>query len=163
MEKSYGVLFVSSRNAARGILAEAILRHVARGRFEAFSAGADPRGEIDPFAVELLDDNQFPRDGLRSKSWQEFSSADAPRFHFVFNLCSRTARTRFPVWPWPVMQANWVVDDPSLATGDIETKRKAYWNAFTVLQRRIDLFTNLPLDSIDSLTLHSRMIDISNG
>jgi arsenate reductase len=162
MNQRFAILFLGTANAARSIMAEALLRSVSRGRFDAYSAGADPLGELDPLAVELLRENGFPVDGLRSKSWTEFSGADAPRYQFVFNLCHRAARRRLPPWPWPVLQANWRVEDPSLTVGSKEVKRRAYWAAFTVLQRRIDLFTSLPLESIDSMNLQSRMIEIGN-
>jgi arsenate reductase len=156
-EHSFGVLFLCTSNSARSIMAECILNGMSQGRFRAYSAGSHPLGEINPYALELLRKHGYPTEGLRSKSWDEFAGPDAPSFDFVFTVCDRAAREACPVWPHKVMTANWSVEDPALATGSDEAKRRAFWTAYTVLHRRIDLFTNLPLASLDNLRLQSEV------
>jgi arsenate reductase len=138
-------------------MAESILNGMSKGRFRAYSAGSHPLGEVSPYALELLQRHGYPTEGLRSKSWDEFAGPGAPPFDFVFTVCNRAAREACPVWPHKVMTANWSVDDPALVYGPDDVKRRAFWNAYTVLQRRIDLFTNLPIASLDSLRLQSEV------
>jgi arsenate reductase len=156
-ERSFGVLFLCTGNSARSIMAESILNGMSKGRFRAYSAGSHPLGEVSPYALELLQRHGYPTEGLRSKSWDEFAGPGAPPFDFVFTVCNRAAREACPVWPHKVMTANWSVDDPALVYGPDDVKRRAFWNAYMVLQRRIDLFTNLPIASLDSLRLQSEV------
>lgn len=156
-ERSFGVLFLCTGNSARSIMAEAILNGISKGRFRAYSAGSHPLGEVSPYALELLQRHGYPTEGLRSKSWDEFAGPDAPSFDFVFTVCDRAAREVCPVWPHQVMTANWSVEDPALVTGSDDVKRRAFWTAYTVLHRRIDLFTNLPIASLDRLRLQSEV------
>ncbi len=159
--KIYNVLFLCTGNSARSILAEAILNDEGEGQFQAYSAGSDPRGEIHPAALNLLKEFGYPTGELRSKSWDEFAGEDAPKLDFVFTVCSNAARETCPVWPGQPMTAHWGIDDPALVEGD--GQKAAFWNAYLALQRRIQLFISLPIDSIDELSLKRRLRDIPAG
>jgi len=158
--KVFNVLFLCTGNSARSIMAESILNGMGRGRFRAFSAGSFPTGQVNPLAIELLELNRYPTKDLRSKSWDEFSDANAPQLDFVFTVCDKAAQEACPAWPGSVLTANWSVEDPAVIGGSRSVKRRAFWNAFTVLQQRIDLFTNLPLASLDTMTLRVRLQEI---
>ncbi|MBI4996952.1 MAG: arsenate reductase ArsC, partial [Rhodocyclales bacterium] len=149
-------------NSARSILAESILNLpvVGKGRFRAYSAGSHPTGAVNPHAIELLEKNRIPTHGLRSKSWHEFSASGAPVFDFVFTVCDRAAGEICPVWPGQPMTAHWGVDDPASVEGDDETVRKAFFTAFSQLQRRISLFADLPLAKLQGLALQRELDDI---
>lgn len=152
-EKLFNVLFLCTGNSARSILAEAILNHAGRGRFKAYSAGSHPRGEVNGFALELLRGRELPTGDLRSKSWDEFSCPDAPHLDFVFTVCDNAAGEVCPVWPGQPMTAHWGIEDPAAAEGDDEIKRRAMSVAFHLLNRRISLFVNLPLQKLDAMSL----------
>lgn len=156
---AYQVLFLCTGNSARSILAEAILNNltVGGGRFKAYSAGSFPKGEVNPFAVELLERNHLPTADLRSKSWNEFAGPGAPALDFVITVCDQAAGELCPIWPGQPMTAHWGVPDPAAIEGDDARKRHAFVEAFTVLKRRIELFTSLPMDKLDRLALHERV------
>jgi arsenate reductase (thioredoxin) len=158
MSIPYNVLFLCTGNSARSTLAEAILNKDGQGRFRAYSAGSFPKGEVHPEALRLLDELRFPTDGYRSKSWDEFASEGAPKLHFVFTVCDNAAGEVCPVWPGQPMTAHWGIEDPAAVEG--ERQRQAFSRAFYALQRRIGLFLALPLESIDELSLQSRLRDI---
>jgi protein-tyrosine-phosphatase len=113
MHPTYRVLYVCTGNSARSILAEALTRHLSGGRFEAFSGGAHPRGEVHPLALELLRSNDLLTEGLRSKSWNEFAAPGAPPMDFVITVCDRAAGESCPVWPGRPITAQWSVPDPA--------------------------------------------------
>jgi len=156
------VLFLCTGNSARSILAEAALNHLAagRGRFRAYSAGSHPAGRVNPFALELLAEQHIPTEGLRSKSWDEFSAPGAPEMHFVFTVCDRAAAETCPFWPGQPMTAHWGVPDPAAVTGSDEDKRKAFREAFLTLRRRIELFASLPFDTLSRLAVETRLREI---
>ena len=158
MTKTYNVLFLCTGNSARSILAEAILYKEGAGRFRAYSAGSHPKGEVHPRALALLADLGFSTDGYRSKSWDEFAAPDAPPLDFVFTVCDNAAGEVCPVWPGQPMTAHWGIEDPAALEGD--GQRQAFRNAFYALQRRIGLFLALPLDSIDRMSLQTRLREI---
>ncbi len=158
MTKTYNVLFLCTGNSARSILAEAILNKEGAGRFRALSAGSYPKGEVHPEALSLLGALGFPADGYRSKSWDEFAAEGAPKLDFVFTVCDNAAGEVCPVWPGQPMTAHWGIEDPAAAEGDGQPQ--AFRNAFYALQRRIQLFIALPIESIDELSLQSRLTDI---
>lgn len=147
------VLFLCTGNSARSILAEAYLNHAARGRYRAHSAGSRPNGRVNPFALELLAKSRLPTAGLRSKSWDEFAGAGAPKIDFIFTVCDAAAAEACPVWPGRPTTAHWGVPDPAAVAGSDEDKRRAFRDAFTVLARRIDLFLALPGEKLDKRTL----------
>lgn len=159
-DKTYNVLFLCTGNSARSILGEALLNHLGKGRFRAYSAGSHPAGAVNPFAIELLRKNRLPVEDLRSKSWDEFTAPDGPQFDFVFTVCDKAAGESCPVWPGQPMTAHWGIDDPAAATGSDEDKRKAFVQAFTQLNRRISLFISLPVEKLDKLTLKRNLDDI---
>ena len=155
----FNVLFLCTGNSARSILAEAILNHKGRGRFRAFSAGSFPTGTVNPGAIELLESVKIPTTGLRSKAWDEFAAPGAPNLDFVFTVCDNAAGEVCPVWPGQPMTAHWGVADPAHVDG-AEKRAKAFQDAFRILARRIELFTSLPINSLDRLALGERVREI---
>lgn len=158
MSRSYNVLFLCTGNSARSILAEAILNRKGAGTFVAYSAGSFPKGEVHPAAINLLRDAGYPTDGFRSKSWDEFSAPDAAQIDFIFTVCDNAAGEVCPIWPGKPITAHWGIEDPAVVEGKGQTL--AFWNAYRQLERRIDLFVALPLESIDEMTLASRLSEI---
>jgi arsenate reductase len=162
-KKIYNVLFLCTGNSARSILAEAILNRDGRGRFKAFSAGSQPAGQVNPYALELLGNLNFVTDGLRSKNWDEFAGPDAPHMDFVFTVCDNAANEVCPVWPGQPMTAHWGVPDPAAAEGNEAEKRAAFAEAFRMLNNRIGVFLNLPMTSLDTLALQKQLEAIGRG
>ena len=158
----YRVLFLCTGNSARSILAEAILNQQGRGRFAAASAGSHPTGTVNPLALELLQRMAIPTAGLRSKSWQEFAAAGTP-LDFVFTVCDNAAGEVCPVWPGRPVTAHWGVPDPAAVTGSTLERTQAFRDAFRLLERRIGLFTSLPLGTLDRLALSLRVRDIGTS
>lgn len=152
-DRVFNVLFLCTGNSARSILAEAILNSMGKGRFRAFSAGSHPAGKVNPFALELLQQRNFGTAGLRSKNWDEFAAAGAPQLDFVFTVCDNAAGEVCPVWPGKPTTAHWGIADPAAVAGSEAEKRNAVAAAFKLLQRRISLFTSLPLAKLDALAL----------
>lgn len=151
------VLFLCTGNSARSIMAEAILSRLGGGRFKAFSAGSMPRGELNPGAVEILRRNGFRPEDFRSKGWEEFSAPGAPKLDFVFTVCDNAANEVCPVWPGQPMSAHWGVPDPATATGNPAEIALAFADTYRLLENRIRLLTNLPMDSLDRLSLQRRL------
>lgn len=160
--KVYNVLFLCTGNSARSILAEAIMNDpaISRGRFRAYSAGSHRKGEPNPFALELIGRNGLPTERLRSKSWDEFTARGAPELDFVFTVCDQAAGEHCPFWPGQPMTAHWGIPDPAAVEGTDNMKRKAFIDAYLILKRRIDLFTILPVHSIDKMALQTRVREI---
>ena len=156
--RRYNVLFLCTGNSARSILAEAILTRQSGEHFRAFSAGSFPKGEVHPAALALLEKLGLATDGYRSKSWDEFAADGAPPLDFVFTVCDNAAGEMCPVWPGQPITAHWGVEDPAAVEG--EGQRAAFWNAYCALQRRIELFLALPLESLDEMTLTRRVREI---
>lgn len=159
-DKVYKVLFLCTGNSARSILAEAILKREGMGRFEAFSAGSQPKGGVHPYAIGLLRNQNHPTVDLRSKSWDEFAGPEAPELDFVFTVCGNAARETCPVWPGQPMTAHWGVPDPAAAEGSEAERRLAFSDAFRMLFNRISIFVSLPIASLDKLTLQKRLREI---
>jgi arsenate reductase (thioredoxin) len=161
----YNVLFICTGNSARSIMAEALVNNLAvrQGKLQAFSAGSYPKGQPHPLALELLQENGIPVDGLRSKSWDEFAQPDAPRLDFVFTVCDQAAGEQCPIWPGHPMTAHWGVPDPAAVEGTDDEKRRAFKDAFILLKRRIDLFAMLPVDKLSRLSLQERLHDIGRS
>ena len=159
-KKVFNVLFLCTGNSARSIMGEALLNHLGKGQFHAYSAGSHPAGAVHPIAIELLQKSRLPVEHLRSKSWDEFSTPDAPQFDFVFTVCDDAAGEVCPAWPGHPMTAHWGIDDPAAAQGSDEEKRKAFFTAFTQLNRRISLFISLPVEKLDRLSLKKQLDDI---
>lgn len=154
MSKTHmNVLFICTGNSARSIIAESLLNQLGGGKFRAYSAGSHPAGFVNPKALELLERNRFRTTDLRSKNWDEFAGPDAPQMDFVLTVCDKAAGEVCPVWPGQPMSAHWGVEDPATATGTPAQIEKAFADAFMVLQRRIALFLNLPLEKLERLSL----------
>lgn len=161
--KTYKVLFLCSGNSARSIFAETLLNHWGQGKFQGYSAGSHPKGEVHPMALELLERLNFPVEGLRSKSWEEYAVPNAPNLDFVFTVCDKAAAEPCPIWPGQPMTAHWGVPDPVEASGDEHEKMMAFRQAFRELENRIKIFVSLPLDSLDSLKLQQTLNEIGKA
>jgi protein-tyrosine-phosphatase len=159
-EKSYNVLFLCTGNSARSIMAEVLLNSIGRSRFRAYSAGSHPKGELHPMALELITRNRLQTEGLRSKDWNEFAQPGAPRLDFVFTVCDQAAGEVCPVWPGQPMTAHWGIPDPAAAKGTDDRVRRAFFTAYNQLYNRILIFINLPLTSLDKLTLQEKLREI---
>jgi arsenate reductase len=160
MQAPYNVLFLCTGNSARSIMAEAILNAKGKPNFHAYSAGSHPSGTVRPEALRQIEIAKLPATGYRSKSWEEFARADAPRLDFVFTVCDSAAKEVCPVWPGQPMTAHWGVADPAAAVGTPEEIQCAFRDAYFLLQRRIELFLMLPLTSIDTLALQREVDNI---
>ncbi|BCA65688.1 arsenate reductase ArsC [Fluviibacter phosphoraccumulans] len=158
-DKVFNVLFLCAGNSARSIIAESVLNQLGQGRFKAFSAGSMPAGTVNAHVLELLQRNKMPIEGIRSKSWDEFVQADAPKLDFVFTVCDQAAGEVCPVWPGQPMTAHWGLEDPAQVAGEEEQKR-AVSNAFMQLNRRIGIFTNLPLEKLERHSLQKQLDEI---
>lgn len=156
----YRVLFLCTGNSARSILAEAILSRLGAGRFEAYSAGSQPKGEVNPHAIALLKSLNYGTGGFRSKSWDEFAGLGAPRVDFVFTVCDNAAAEVCPVWPGQPMTAHWGVPDPAAAEGSDAVIAQAFADAYRMLFNRISVFCALPVASLDRMSLQRRIDDI---
>ena len=154
------VLFLCTGNSARSIMAETILNALGKGQFKAYSAGSHPTGRVNPLAIELLQTNRLPVEGLRSKSWDEFTQPDAPFLQFVFTVCDQAAAEMCPVWPGQPMSAHWGIPDPAAVEGSDEAKRKAFFGAYNALNRRISIFVSLPLAKLDRMALQKKLNEI---
>jgi protein-tyrosine-phosphatase len=159
-DRVFNVLFLCTGNSARSILSEAILNQHGQGRFHAFGAGSHPTCRVNPFALELLARMKLPTEGLRSKSWDEFATPGAPALDFVFTVCDNAAGEVCPYWPGQPMTAHWGIPDPAAVEGSDIAKTDAFRDAFRVLERRISLFTSLPIASLDRLSLSQKIRDI---
>jgi arsenate reductase (thioredoxin) len=158
MDRHYKVLFLCTGNSARSIMAEAILNHLGGQHFTAFSAGSHPSGKVNPYALKQLQEAKLPIEGLRSKSWEEFSAPSAPQMDFIFTVCDNAAKETCPVWPGHPANAHWGVPDPAAVEGTPEEIQKAFRDAFLTLQTRIRLFLSLPLSALDTIAI-KREID----
>ncbi|MCF8879477.1 arsenate reductase ArsC [Hyphobacterium sp. SN044] len=158
--KVRNVLFLCTGNSARSVLAEAILNKQGAGRFKAYSAGSQPKGEVHPLTLDTLRALKFPAAEYRSKSWDEFAGLDGPEFDFVFTVCDSAAAESCPVWPGQPMTAHWGVPDPAAATGSEAERRAAFLEAFRQLNNRISIFLSLPMESIDRMSLQHRLDEI---
>lgn len=157
------VLFLCTHNSARSIIAEAVANKLGAGRFRAYSAGSKPSGQVHPYALDLLRQLGYDIAGMRSKSWEEFTAADAPQLDFVFTVCDNAASETCPVWPGQPISAHWGLPDPSAAQGTDPEKRVAFADTHRMLHQRIGIFTQLPLESLDNLSLKRRLDEIGQS
>lgn len=162
MSDIYNVLFLCTGNSARSVIGEAILNKVGAGKFRAYSAGSQPKGRVHPETIKLLDGLGYDTSGFRSKSWAEFARPSAPLFDFVFTVCDSAAAESCPIWPGQPMTAHWGIPDPAEAKGTPAEIAMAFKDAYRLLNQRISVFTSLPLNSLDNLTLKNRLRDIGD-
>ena len=158
----FNVLFLCTGNTARSVLAESILRKDGAARFRAFSAGSHPKGTVNPFALKVLSAFDYPTDGFRSKSWDEFALPDAPKMDFVFTVCDDAAGEVCPVWPGHPMTAHWGIEDPAALEGTAVEKERAFNTAFRYTRNRVTSFIALPLGNLDKTALTNRLRDIGH-
>lgn len=159
-DKPYNVLVLCTGNSARSILGEVLFNALGKGKFIAHSAGSHPAGRVNPFALELLQQQGHGIAGLRSKSWDEFAVAGAPQIDFIFTVCDNAAGETCPVWPGRPATAHWGIPDPAAVTGDDTVKRAAFRKAYEQLARRIQLFMSLPIEKLDKLALKQKLAEI---
>ena len=152
-EPVFNVLFLCTGNSARSILAEALLNNLGKGRFRAFSAGSHPAGQVNPFALELLEKSNFPTGALRSKPWDEFAQTDVPRLDFVITVCDTAAGEVCPVWPGQPITAHWGLPDPAAVVGSDEVQQRAFTDTAATLKRRIEFLLSLPLVKLEKLAI----------
>jgi arsenate reductase (thioredoxin) len=160
MQGRYNVLFLCTGNSARSIMAEAIMNQKGKPTFTAYSAGSYPAGTVRPEALKQLEAAHVPKADLRSKSWDEFAKPGAPKLDFVFTVCDDASKEICPVWPGQPMTAHWGVPDPAAVTGSPEQIERAFRDAFFLLDRRISLFLNLPLQALDKLAIKKQIDSI---
>ena len=149
MNKAYNVLILCTGNSARSVMAEGLFNMLGKGRFKAYSAGSQPTGKVNPFAVEILAKNGYDASGVRSKSWDEFAQPDAPEMDFIFTVCDNAAGEVCPVWVGHPSTGHWGFSDPAAIEGSDDAKREAFSLVYRQIARRIELFMNLPLEKLD--------------
>jgi len=162
-QKTYNVLFLCTGNSARSILAEAVLTRLGKGTFIGFSAGSHPKGNVNPFAIDLLKRLDFNTEGLRSKSWDEFARPDAPRMDFIVTVCDNAAGEVCPIWPGQPITAHWGIEDPAVVEGNDVRKAEAFETALRELESRIRLFLNLPIDALERERLKTQVDAIGHA
>jgi arsenate reductase len=160
--KPFNVLFLCTGNSARSIMAEAILNKLGAGKFRAYSAGSQPKGQVNPSTIQLLHSLGYETSGFRSKSWNEFAKPGAPALDFAFTVCDNAAGETCPVWPGQPMTAHWGIPDPAEAKGSPAEIALAFKDAYRMLFQRIGIFTALPLRSLDQLSLQNKLREIGH-
>ncbi|MBM1170710.1 arsenate reductase ArsC [Microvirga arabica] len=161
-ERIYIVLFLCTGNTARSILAEGILRKDGAGLFNAFSAGSQPKGTVNPLAIKVLGAHDYPTEGFRSKNWDEYAQPNAPVMDFVITVCDGAAGEACPIWPGHPSVAHWGIEDPAAVQGSAMDKERAFEQAFRFLRNRIGTFISLPLASLDRFAVGSRLREIGH-
>ncbi|KQO85892.1 arsenate reductase ArsC [Methylobacterium sp. Leaf91] len=159
-DRVYNVLFLCTGNSARSILAESMLHKEGQGRFRAFSAGSKPKAGVNPLAIQVLSETEYPTEGLRSKSWEEFAGPDAPVMDFVFTVCDNAAGEACPYWPGQPVTAHWGIEDPASVEGTDLERKTAFVTAQRYLKNRIAAFVALPLASLDGVALSAKVREI---
>ncbi len=155
MSDEKNVLFICTGNSARSILAEVLLNKAGEGRFQTYSAGTRPAGEVNPNVLHILERNGHDISGLRSKDLDEMQGPDAPVFDFVFTVCDHAANEECPAWPGQPISAHWGLPDPAAATGSEAEVSLAFADAYRTLNTRISAFAELPLDTLDRMSLQA--------
>ncbi len=161
--RTSNVLFLCTGNSARSVMAEALLNARGQGRFQAYSAGSHPKGEVHPLTLATLDRAGLSTRGLRSKSWKEFSGPEAPRLDFVFTVCGNAANEPCPYWSGHPVTAHWGVDDPASVDGAQGEKERAFQRAFMALDARVQRFVALPLATLEAPALLEKLGEIGRG
>jgi arsenate reductase len=161
MDRPYGMLFISRRNSARSLMAEAVVNRHGKGRFPGFSAGIEPATHVDPMTLEVLQQAGYPTDGLRPKHWREFTQGDAPVFDFVFTLSDTASKETFPDWPGKPAAAHWRYPDPIKVTGDEWQRKREFGRTLSALERQMRIFMQLPLERLDAIALQKHLDDMA--
>ena len=159
-ERIYNVLILCTGNSARSIMAEALINTMGQGRFRAYSAGSHPTGKVNPFAVEQVESVNYPTENLRSKSWDEYATPDAPKMDFIITVCDNAAGEMCPVWPGQPISAHWGFEDPAAVEGTDAEKRRAFEQTFRHMMNRVRLFLNLPLKMLDQTAIKRELANI---
>lgn len=159
-ERIYNVLILCTGNSARSIMAEALINTMGQGRFRAYSAGSHPTGKVNPFAVEKVESVNYPTESLRSKSWDEYATPDAPKMDFIITVCDNAAGEMCPVWPGQPISAHWGFEDPAAVDGTDAEKRRAFEQTFRHMMNRVRLFVNLPLKMLDQTAIKRELANI---
>ncbi|ACS39077.1 arsenate reductase ArsC [Methylorubrum extorquens] len=159
-DRVYNVLFLCTGNSARSILAEAMLAKDGHGRFRAYSAGSQPKSDVNPIAIQVLRESDYPTEGLQSKSWDAFAGPDAPVMDFVFTVCDNAAGEACPFWPGQPVTAHWGIEDPAAVDGGEIERKTAFVTAQRYLKNRISAFLALPMASLDQVALTSKVREI---
>ncbi len=162
-EKIFNILVLCTGNSARSIMAEALFNTMGHNRFRAYSAGSHPNGVVNPFAVARVAAIGYDTAALRSKSWDEFALADAPKMDFVITVCDNAAGEVCPTWPGQPITAHWSFEDPAAVTGDDATKRRAFDKIFHQIMNRVQLFVNLPFKTLDAQSIKREMDNIGQS
>lgn len=162
-DQKLNVLFLCTGNSARSIMAEALLQRWGLGRFGSYSAGSTPKGQVNPFALEVLQSNNFATENFRSKSWNEFTKEDAPKMDFVFTVCDNAANEVCPVWPGQPMSAHWGIEDPDQPELSEDEQQRLFLKAYLEMDYRIKMFTSLPLEKLDKLSLQNKLDEIGSA
>ena len=162
-KKPLNVLFLCTGNSARSIMAEALLQRWGSDQFNSYSAGSIPKGQVNPFAIKLLKANSFKTDLFRSKSWNEFEGENVPEFDFIFTVCDHAANEVCAVWPGQPMSAHWGIEDPDKPELSDDEQYKLFQKAFLELEHRIKIFTCLPFDNLDPLSLQKELDEIGKS
>lgn len=159
-DKIYNVLFLCTGNSARSIMAEALISTMGNGRFRGFSAGSQPGGTVNPFAIEQVKTAGYPTDNLRSKSWDEFAQVDAPKMDFIITVCDNAAGETCPFWVGHPMSAHWGFEDPAAVVGTDEEKREEFHKIFRQIMARVNIFVSLPLAMLEKNAIQQEIIAI---
>lgn len=155
--KPYNILFLCTGNSARSIMAEGLVNHLSEGRFKGYSAGSQPMGRVNPFALETLEKLGCDTEGMSSKSWDVFAAPDAPQMDFIITVCDNAAGEACPYWPGSPTTAHWGFPDPSHVDGDDDAKRAAFAKTAQAISQRLRLFLSLPMDKLDGLSLQNEV------
>jgi arsenate reductase len=162
-EKTYNILVLCTGNSARSIMAEALINIMGEGRLRAYSAGSHPTGKVNPFAAEKVIAAGYEPENLRSKSWDEFAQADAPKMDFIITVCDNAAGEVCPVWPGQPISAHWGFEDPAAVEGSDEEKRRAFEHIYLLIKNKVQLFLNLSLESMDKSAIKNEMQKIGSA
>lgn len=158
--KLYNILILCAGNSARSIMSEAVFNTIGKDRFNAYSAGSHPTGIVHPLAIELVHKLGYPTEKLRSKSWNEFATLEAPQMDFIITVCDKAASEPCPIWPGHPITSDWGLEDPAAVQGSLEEQRHAFQNVLSYIMARVRLFSVLPLAKLDELTIKLEMDSI---
>lgn len=160
MNNAFNVLVLCTGNSARSIMAEALINTMGHGRFRAYSAGSQPGGVVNTFAIEQIKSTNYPLDNLRSKSWDEFAAPDAPKMDFIITVCDNAKGEVCPIWPGHPMTTHWGFEDPAAFQGSDDEKRHEFAKIFKQIMNRVQLFVNLPLKVLDNAAIKRELAAI---